>query len=173
VEAIYFTLIGSLWLTAWIIALTLITKSDVIVEKLWKPLPRRLVLMGVVLALPWAYLNSYPPAVALSERVPSTTPLLDLFVPAEWLVDHTPLRSITFASADVWNVRESLESRRADRLRRGEWGDWPPGVVALGCLVLTAIGVFLPPLIAVRLYRIWSPQNVMMHESDRIGPNNR
>jgi hypothetical protein len=72
--------------------------------------------------------------------------LLDLFVPADWVFDHTPLRAGILKVGEIWGVDELLERHSQIRLNGHYWGYSNPWLdvatwigiafVAGACLVL-------------------------------------
>lgn len=81
------------------------------------------ILIATVL-IPPLYLLSYPPIVSVQKRYPPSITGISwaqgwfVFVPADWLIDHSLIRKPMLAWAKVWGV--SGEFKEASFWRSGE-----------------------------------------------------
>lgn len=98
---------------------------------------------SVCAAVPTLYLLSYAPLMRLG-----LGPLDDLFVPVQWLIDHTPLREPLIAWASFWNVPvETLEVASNLRMRGSFWGTVPAPIYASGWIAIGIICCVAPPFL--------------------------
>ncbi len=155
---LYFAILAILWLTIWGIAIWYFET-----RRNHGPLLRRLsakrraLLIASIVAIPCLYLLSYAPY----KRFAATTPVMkssiaaldDLYVPAQWVFDHTVLQSPMIRWAEVWNVPAArLIGESNSRMRNHFWGTMPPWQYALGWVMIGIVWCVLPPYLA---YRLW------------------
>lgn len=148
---LYFTILAGAWLVVWSAVFLLITRPADCHKYVWQPVYTRWFLILFVMGAPFTYLTGYPACLALSQKMPITAPLLDIFVPVEWLVDHTPARFLVQEAAQWWNVSSRISAASESRLQRDYWGQWP-WLSAGGELVLVITAVVLPPILVSRWF---------------------
>lgn len=103
---------------------------------------------GVVLAIPFLYCLSYAPCLRLLAGTPELHLLDDLFVPVQWLFDHTEFRGPLLTWASFWHVDENLLlTASADRMRSQFWGTMPPSQYAGIWVVIGLVCCLLPPVL--------------------------
>jgi hypothetical protein len=150
--AVYFTILGAMWICVWCVFYVLFTDPSRIVTHVWVPRHRRLLLIAVILTLPFSYIAIYPPVVVAAARQPAATPLLDLFVPAEWVVDNTPARPGVLRVAEWWGIRSRIETESDRRLKQNTWGSWP-WLAAVASVVIVVVCAIGPPFIVAQAKR--------------------
>ena len=112
-----------------------------------------LLIVLVATVVGFNYVLAYPIAVS---RLPAAgySEFLDLFVPAEWLYDHTPLRGPMHSVGKEFGVAQSMESASESRMRGHTWGSTPPVLYAAGWLALAGSIVGGGVWLAVRIERL-------------------
>jgi hypothetical protein len=144
---VYFSIIALLWVVAgvavyyaWRLAVALRHRQRRERWAAWS-------LVGVAaLLIVFHYLFMlYPSALRYAHGTRAGS-LLDLFVPAEWVYDHTPLRGGIRIGGEIWGVDDLLEQHSQIRRNGHYWGYSNPwldvatwigiALVGGGCLFL-------------------------------------
>ena len=139
---LYFLLLAVVWLTIWVAVYWGLRQREITGSLLGPNRRKRTLILGAICtAVLFGYLMSYVPFLycGLNE-------LRDLYVPAEWAIDHTWLRVPLVWWATIWNVDHRVVMDSAARLKHGVvWGTIPPWLYAIGWLALGSILSVAPP----------------------------
>lgn len=158
---LYFALLGVLWLAIWASVgwylETRRTKGPLLRRLSAK---RRGLLIVAVVAIPFLYCFSYAPF--------KRSGLDDLYVPVQWLFDHTALRTPLLKNAELWHASPNqFLADSESRLRGNFWGTLPPYTYATGWILMGLAWCLLPPYLMYRLslwYRTkWHPDWLKGH----------
>lgn len=118
---------------------------------------QRVLLAFAVAAVPCAYCFSYAPFLRILTTHPEWRPTIaafdDLFVPVQWLIDHTLLCDPLLWWADFCQVPDQLLSQTSEARMRSFWGQTPPWLYASGWVLFGSACCVVPPYLAHRLMR--------------------
>lgn len=154
VQAVYYVLCGLGWVVAAAVCFLLwklIGRLRTQTERDRRPIVLLLILVSAVVGA--NYVLAYP--VALSQ-LPAAGygAFLDLFVPAEWLYDHTPLRGVIHAVGETLGVGGALEEYSQLRQREHYWGTTLPLLYAAGWLLFGGAAVAGVVWLMMRIERL-------------------
>jgi hypothetical protein len=148
--ALYFTLLGVLWFSIWFLGVLYFET-----RRMRGPLSRgisvkrRALLLAGLVAMPCLYCLSYAPLR------PSLGTLDDLYVPVQWVFDHTLLREPMLQWAELCDgPTRRLVAESNSRMRAGFWGTMPPLPYAAGWIAIGVIWCALPLYLFYRI-RLW------------------
>ena len=150
---LYFIVIAAIWFCVWSTLVWLLETRRTRGPLLRRLNPtQRIALVFGVLSTPVVYALGYAPFLAFLNALPaygaSVSPLDDLFVPVQWLIDNTSFQQSFIAWADVWGIdSDSVLSATRSRIRNGFWGDTNPWVYALFWVTSGSLCTFLPPYV--------------------------
>lgn len=123
---------------------------------LWRRLgqKRRIAIIALGFVIPTVYCLSY---------APSDGKVNDLFVPVQWLIDHTAIRQPLLSWAEICGIsREQMIAESAARMRSNSyWGTTPPWVYASFWILFGAACCAIPPYLidrvasSERIRRLW------------------
>ena len=125
IHLIYFSIIAFVWVGIWGCGFWYFHARG-----RQRPLFQRqggqLIFFGAAVAIPFLYCPGYAPFLRFLAWAPSMQLLDDLFVPVQWLFDHTELRAPLLKWAAAWHVdQDTLLTASANRMR-SSWGPTVP-----------------------------------------------
>ena len=145
----YFTTLIALWTLVWLVCYRSFADKQFVVRQLWSVWHYRLLMVAALTGGFALYVCSYPAARRIAKDSQSLRPLMDLYVPAEWVVDNTTAGSGVLQLAEFVGERRSIELQSSRRIERGAWGPRPI-LSGLSSAVLVVAFAVVPPFLLVR-----------------------
>jgi hypothetical protein len=153
---LYFTILTVLWLSIWAGAAWYFETRRArgpLFRRL--SIKRRLLLVACLVAISCVYCLSYAPYKRVLAAAPNARPTLgaldDLYVPVQWLFDHTPLQTPLLRWAELCNASpDRLIAESHSRSGSHFWGTTPPVLYAAGWIFLGIVWCLLPPYLFYR-----------------------
>ena len=154
---LYFAILAILWLAIWACAVwyfeTRRTRGPLLRRLSGK---RRALLIAGLVLIPCLYLLSYAPYKRFEATVPVMRPTIaaldDLYVPVQWVFDHTALQAPMIRWAQIWGVPSNRLIGESESRMKSFWGTTPPWLYATGWVLIGIAWCLLPPYL---FYRFW------------------
>jgi len=119
----------------------------------------RIILAVAAIWFAGIYVLGYAPTMKAirAGKLTRAEPIIDFYVPVQWLTDESALREPLLNWANDWGLRDQFASESDSRRRAHYWGNVPPAIYACGWSGVGLAFVFGPAWIIryVVLRRLW------------------